>query len=116
MTDVMQHISTVKEYCSDHLGIKLDEFWLSKERADALVAQIEKGVPLVTDPALEGNTDLILWGMVIKTVGVHDRTCPHLTKSHFQDVNEIYCHDCRTIIGEGVPATHRRHSNVGTNS
>lgn len=116
MTDIIQHISDVREYCRDHLGITLEEFWLSQERADALAAQIEKDVKLVEDPALAGNTDLIIWGMVIKTVGVHDRKCLHLTKSHFQDVNEIYCHDCRTIIGEGVPATHRRHSNVGTNS
>ena len=113
--DIHQRINVVKRYCADNLGIKLDEFWLSQWDTDCLIAQL-KSVPLIKCESLEGNTDLILDGVVIKTVGVHDRTCPHLTKSHFQDVNEIYCHDCRTIIGEGIPASHRRHSNVGTSS
>lgn len=113
---IRQHIEAVKAYCRDHLGIKLDEFWLSQEDTDRLISQVN-GIPMVKCKALEGNTDIIIGGLVIKTIGKHDRHCRHLTKSHFQDVGEVYCHDCRTIIGEQIPtATHRRSSNVGPQS
>lgn len=112
---VVDRIHRTKDYCSDHLGIKIREFWLTKAETDELVAYLTKTVPMVTDPKLAGNTDMIFCGMVIKTAGQHDHMCPHDTRSHFADLNEVYCHDCRTIIGEGVPSTYRRHSNVGTN-
>lgn len=113
--DVIQHVLHVQAYCRDHLGIKLEEIWLPQHRVDQLITQIEtSGLVLIKCPTLEGKSDLIVSGMVIKTVGVHDRKCQHLTKSHFQDVGEVYCHDCRTIIGEQIPtATHRRSSNIG---
>jgi len=110
--DVRRHIDEVKAYCANHLGIKLEEFWLSQWHADCLLEQL-KNVPLFKCESLAGNTDLVVSGVVIKTVGVHDRKCNHLTKSHFQDVGEVYCHDCRTIIGEKIPtATHRRSSTI----
>jgi len=114
--DILRRIDDVKTYCRTHLGIKLDEYWLSQEDTHRLISQVN-GIPMAQCKALEGNTDMILDGVVIKTIGKHDRKCPHLTKSHFQDVGEVYCHDCRTIIGEQIPtATHRRSSNIGPNT
>lgn len=111
--DVIQHIMGIQAYCRDHLGIKLEELWLSQQRTDRLHEQIE-GLRMVKDPLLSGSTDTVVNGITIKTIGVHERKCKHLTKSHFQDVGEVYCHDCRTIIGESIPtATHRRSSNIG---
>lgn len=114
--DIIRHIDVVKAYCANHLGIKLEEYWLSQWDTDCLLEQL-KNVPMFKSELLTGNTDLILDGVVIKTLGKHNRKCQHLTKSHFQDVGEIYCHDCRTIIGEPTPtATHRRSSNIGMSS
>lgn len=110
--DIRHRIQMVKGYCASHLGIKLEEFWLSQWETDCLHAQLSH-VPLVKCDSLEGNTDLILDGVVIKTMGKHDRKCQHITKSIFQDVGEVYCHDCRTIIGGSEIPTHRRHSNIG---
>ena len=111
--NILQHITEVQIYCKTHLGITLTEYWLDQIRAERLRVQLED-VVLIECKDLEGHTGIIISGMVIKIIGKHDTQCQHYTKSHFQDVGEVYCHDCRTIIGEQIPtATHRRSSNIG---
>lgn len=38
--------------------------------------------------------------------------CKHPVTTHYNDVNEVYCHDCRAIIGTGIPQTYKRNSTI----
>ena len=109
---ISQKIRTVRRYTDQHLGVRLTEFWLTAKEADELKAEAF-GVPMVKmtpDDPYYGKFQFD--GLDIKIIGKDDRQCHHIRTTHFRDVNEIYCHDCRTIVGTGEPETHKRNSTI----
>lgn len=113
--NISQKIRTVRRYTEQHLAVRLREFWLTTNEADELKAEVIDGlglpmVKMTPDDPHYGKFEFE--GLSIKIIGKDDRQCRHLVTSHFKDVNEIYCHDCRTIVGVGTPETHKRNSTI----
>lgn len=112
---ISQKIRTVRRYADRHLGARLSEFWLTANEADELKTEVIDGIglPLVKMAPEDPHYGKFQFeGLDIKIIGQDDRLCTHLRTTHFRDVNEIYCHDCLTIIGTGEPETHKRNSTI----
>ena len=112
---IIEKIRMIRRYVDQHTGVRLKEFWLTEDEVTLFKRELEVefgGVMVPIKPGEPYHGKFEFHGMTIKTIGVHDRLCEHPLTSHFRDVNEIYCHDCRTIIGTGEPETHKRNSTI----
>ena len=111
--NISQKIRTVRRYTNQHLCVRLTEFWLTENEADELKAEAFDGQPLVKMKPDDPHYGKFQFeGLDIKIIGRDDRQCRHVVTSHFKDVNEVYCHDCRTIVGTGTPETYKRNSTI----
>lgn len=113
---ILTKLRVVKAYAADHLGTNLTEFWLNERdvrwlRLD-LMQEMSMHPMVFMEPDDPNFGDFVVEGMAIKQIGKDDRLCRHIRTTHFRDVNEVYCHDCRTIIGTGEPETHKRNSTI----
>lgn len=111
---IIHKIETIRAYIANHTGVRLTEFWLTGDEVKELKVSVFTGdIPMVKMTPDDPYYGKFEWrGLSIKEIGVDDRECRHIRTTHFRDVNEIYCHDCRTIVGAGEPETHKRNSTI----